>query len=98
VKEELPFPATREAKVEICFLTCSLWQLGQVTSSAALALRTSSSKGSPQSAHMNSKIGMVHSWNDCHCDKEIFLTKVFGCTRVSKVTPFSQVGFIFPPY
>jgi hypothetical protein len=66
VKDKPPFPATRAAKVEICFLTCSLWHLGQVTSSMALALRSSSSNGSPQSSHTNSKIGMILSWN-VHC-------------------------------
>jgi len=76
-KEELLFPVTREAKVEICFITCSPLQFGQVTSSTALTLRTSSSNGSPQSAHTNSKIGMVHSWNHCDYGKEIHLAKLF---------------------
>ena len=50
-----------EAKVEICFLMRGLWQVGQVTSFTAAALRTSSSKGFPQSLHTNSKMGILFS-------------------------------------
>jgi hypothetical protein len=54
-------PATIEAKVEICFATWLLPQDGQITSPTALELRTSSSKGDPQSWHKNSKIGIHFS-------------------------------------
>jgi hypothetical protein len=54
---ELP-PETFEANVEIFFLTCWLPQHGHTTSSIALALRTSSSNGSPHSEHSNSNNGM----------------------------------------
>ena len=57
-KESEPPPDTLEAKVEICFLTWAPWQAGQVTSLVAAALRTSSSKGLPQSSHTNSKMGI----------------------------------------
>ena len=55
---ELLVPVTFEAKVEICFATWSLSQKGHATSSTAVALRTNSSKGVPQSWQINSKIGI----------------------------------------
>jgi hypothetical protein len=58
---ELLVPLIFEAKVEICFATWRLSQNGQTTSSTALALRTSSSKGVPQSWQTNSKIGIHFS-------------------------------------
>jgi hypothetical protein len=51
-------PEIFEANVEIFFLTCWLPQHGHTTSSTALALRTSSSNGSPHSEHSNSNNGM----------------------------------------
>jgi len=51
-------PTTLEAKVETFFLIFGLWQAGQTTSLAALALRTSSSNGFPHSVQTNSKMGM----------------------------------------
>jgi hypothetical protein len=56
-ENELP-PEIFEANVDIFFLTCWLPQPGQATTSTAAALRTSSSKGRPQSEQTNSKIGM----------------------------------------
>jgi hypothetical protein len=56
-----PLTELREAKVESIFLTSSLPQDGQDTSSTAVALRTSSSKGCSQSAQINSKSGMFNS-------------------------------------
>lgn len=61
-RENEPPPEPREAKVDIFLLTCELPQLGQVTSLTALALRTSSSKGRLQSAHMNSNKGIDRSY------------------------------------
>jgi hypothetical protein len=58
---EPPDPAIFEAKVEICFATWLLPQVGQITLSIALELRTSSSKGAPHSWHINSKIGIHFS-------------------------------------
>ena len=57
VETEVP-PETFEAKVEIFLLMCWLPQHGHTTSSTALALRTSSSNGSPHSEHSNSNNGM----------------------------------------
>jgi hypothetical protein len=58
--EELePPPAIREAKVESFFFTAWLPQAGQIISAVALALRTSSSKGFPQSWQINSKMGIA---------------------------------------
>jgi hypothetical protein len=56
-EKEFP-PEILEAKEEIFFLICGLPQAGQFTSWIALALRSSSSNGSPQSVHTNSNIGM----------------------------------------
>jgi hypothetical protein len=61
-RENAPPSETREAKVEIFLFTCVLPQVGQVTSLTMLALRTSSSKGRLQSAHINSNRGINHSW------------------------------------
>jgi len=58
LENELLVPLIFEAKVEICFATWSLSQKGQATSSTVFALRTSSSKGVPQSWQTNSKIGI----------------------------------------
>jgi hypothetical protein len=58
--EKLP-PATRAAKVDICFFTWLLPQAGQMTPSVEAALRSSSSKGRPHSVQTNSKIGMPDS-------------------------------------
>jgi hypothetical protein len=63
LEKELLLPFTLDAKVDICFVTISLSQNGQATSSTADALRTSSSKGVPQSWQTNSKIGIHNSWN-----------------------------------
>jgi hypothetical protein len=59
-ENELP-PETLEAKVEIFFFTLALRQAGQTTSSIELLLRTSSSNDLLQSAHTNSKMGMIDS-------------------------------------
>jgi hypothetical protein len=48
-----------EAKVEIFLRTWRPWQTGQITSLAALALRSSSSNGVPQSVQMNSNRGII---------------------------------------
>jgi hypothetical protein len=56
-EKELP-PLILEAKVDTFLRTCRLLQLGHNIPSTSLALRTSSSKFFPQSAHTNSKIGM----------------------------------------
>jgi hypothetical protein len=62
LSENEPPPVIFEAKVEIFFLTCRLPQVGQVTSSMALELRTSSSNGWLQVAQTNSNKGIVHSF------------------------------------
>ena len=59
-ESELP-PESREANVEIFFLTSGLPQCGQTTSLVALALRTSSSKDFWQVGQVNSKSGMLIS-------------------------------------
>jgi len=59
---ELP-PEIFEANVEIFFFTSVLPQVGQITPSTALELRTSSSNGLPHSLHTNSNIGMDNSFN-----------------------------------
>jgi hypothetical protein len=46
---------------EIFFFTWSLLHCGQITLKVSLALRTSSSKDSPQVSQINSKIGMLTS-------------------------------------
>jgi hypothetical protein len=51
-------PEIFEAKVESCFFTCPLPQVGQTTVFTALELRTSSSKGFLHSSQTNSKIGI----------------------------------------
>ncbi len=56
-ENELP-PADLEAKRDTFFRTSVLWQAGQITSSTALELRTSSSKGFPHWLQTNSKIGI----------------------------------------
>jgi hypothetical protein len=61
LENELLVPLIFEAKVEICFATWLLAQNGQATSSTVFALRTSSSKGDPQSWQTNSKIGINYS-------------------------------------
>jgi hypothetical protein len=58
LENPLPDPAIWEAKVDICLATWLLSQDGHFTSSITAALRSSSSKGEPQSWHTNSKIGM----------------------------------------
>jgi hypothetical protein len=89
---ELLVPLTLDAKVEICFATCSLSQKGQATSSTAVALRTSSSKGDPHSWQTNSNIGIHCSlkikagniyW---HSLKTPMLFIKFRCKSVKKVT------------
>jgi hypothetical protein len=52
--ENLPLPADCEAKIEIFLKIFWLWQLGQVTLSIWLVLKTSSSNGLPQSVQVNS--------------------------------------------
>ena len=59
LENEALAPFTFDAKVEICFATLLLAQKGQTTSSVALELRTSSSKGVPQSWQINSNIGII---------------------------------------
>jgi hypothetical protein len=59
LSENEPPPVIFEAKVEIFFFTCRLPQVGQITSSTALELRTSSSNGWLQVAHTNSNRGIV---------------------------------------
>jgi hypothetical protein len=59
LENEVLAPLTFEAKVEICFATLLLAQKGQTTCSVAFALRTSSSKGVPQSWQINSNIGII---------------------------------------
>jgi hypothetical protein len=54
---ELP-PVDLDAKRETFLRTSVLWQAGQITSSTALELRTSSSKGLPHRLQTNSKIGI----------------------------------------
>jgi hypothetical protein len=53
-------PEILDAKADIFLRTCTLPQLGQSTASMALALRRSSSNGSPQVVQMNSKIGIAY--------------------------------------
>ena len=62
LSEKAPPPVTFEAKVEIFFLTCWLPQVGHITSSMALELRTSSSNGWLQVAQTNSNKGMLYSF------------------------------------
>jgi hypothetical protein len=50
-ENELPPPEIFDAKLEIIFRTLLLPHFGQITSTAALALRTSSSKAWPHSEH-----------------------------------------------
>lgn len=57
-------PEILEAKVEIFFFTSVLPQVGQITPSTALELRTSSSNGLPHLLQINSNIGMDNSFND----------------------------------
>ena len=59
--ENEPPPDSLEAKVEIFLVIFWLLQVGQVTSSILLLLNTSASNGLPQSAHTNSKMGIVLS-------------------------------------
>jgi hypothetical protein len=54
-------PASLDAKVEIFFLTCSLWHAGQNTPLTWLALRTNSSNTFPQSSQINSNSGIDSS-------------------------------------
>jgi len=61
LKEDGLPPLNFEAKVETFLRTCLLWHAGQTTSLVALALRTSSSKESPHSRQVNSKIGINSS-------------------------------------
>jgi len=61
LNENDPPPEILDAKVEIFLFTSGLPQIGQVTSSVALAERTSSSKGCSQSVHTNSKSGILIS-------------------------------------
>jgi|GEM_PF-6383392 len=56
-EDELP-PEALEANVEIFFFIWVLPQMGQVTLSVSLALRSSSSKGWPQCVQLNSKSGI----------------------------------------
>jgi len=60
-EKELP-PAAFEANIEICLITSELPQDGQITSSTALALRTSSSKGWLHFEQTNSKSGIFYSY------------------------------------
>jgi len=62
LEKALADPATFEAKVEICLVTCVLSQSGQITSPTALELRTSSSNEVPHSWQTNSKIGIYFSF------------------------------------
>jgi hypothetical protein len=57
----VPVPATLDENVEIILFTCVLPHDGQSTSSTAFADLTNSSKGSLQSVHINSKIGIHYS-------------------------------------
>jgi hypothetical protein len=59
--ESEPAPEVFEAKVEIFFEIFWLPQVGQITPSIALALRTSSSNDLLQSVHTNSNNGMYFS-------------------------------------
>jgi hypothetical protein len=58
LKESEPPPDTLEANIETFFITSWLLQIGQVTSSVVMELRTSSSKFCPQSLQMNSNSGI----------------------------------------
>jgi hypothetical protein len=57
-KDREPPPESLDAKLETFFRTCLLPQVGQFTSVTWLELRSSSSKGFPQSLHSNSNNGM----------------------------------------
>jgi len=59
---ELP-PDILDANVEICFVTSWLPQVGQITPSITLELRTSSSKGRSQVSQINSNSGIMVSSN-----------------------------------
>ncbi len=59
--EKLLEPIPLEANFEIFFFTCVEPQTGQVTSSTALELRTSSSKSLSQVVHTNSNNGILFS-------------------------------------
>lgn len=56
-----PVLADLDANVESFFITRSLWHPGQMTSSMALMLRTSSSKIWPHSSQTNSNKGIPTS-------------------------------------
>jgi hypothetical protein len=96
-------PLTFEANVETFLRTCRLPHLGQITSSTALALRTSSSNSFLHSVHSNSNIGIAFScgysvvWCNvslvCHCEP-FFGEAISGIVRkdcfVGHRTPSSQ--------
>jgi hypothetical protein len=57
-------PDSLEANVEIFFFTWLLPQVGQFTSTGLRVVKTSFSKGSPQSVHWYSKMGMRDSYTE----------------------------------
>ena len=58
-EKDAPPPLTLEAKVETFFLTSVLRQVGQITPSITLALRTSSSNWFPHLLQTNSNNGIL---------------------------------------
>ena len=94
-EKELP-PAALEANIEICLITSELPQAGQITSSTALALRTSSSKGWLHFEHTNSKSGIIYS-NSRMClapnEGAIDFNPFVRCIRSRKVTFLSKVNY-----
>ena len=96
-EKELP-PAAFEANIEICFMTSELPQDGQITSSTAFALRTSSSKGWLHFEQTNSKSGIFYSYSRMSLAPNkgaIDFDSYVRCIRSRKVTHFLQRN-LFP--